>query len=389
MNPPLRVVHVSKVKGIAGSEGHLLRLLPGLAALGVDVRMIVLVEPRGDDRGFSDALAHRGIAVERLTLRHDVDPFIGLALVRRFRALRPDLVHTHLVHADAYGLWAARRAGVPSALSSRHNNDRFRRRTACRWLTRWSMSHADAVVAISGAVADFTIRVEGVASSRVVTVHYGLEADAPGPADMAAARLRLGAPTGEPLVGVIGRSVEQKGIDVLLSAFPRIIAAVPDARLAVVGDGPLRGALEATAQALGIAGRVRFTGWVDRASTLMPACDVVVIPSRFEGFGLVALEAMAASRPIVATRVDALCEIVADGETGLLVPGEDPERLAEVVAGLLRAPDRAQAMGRAGHRRLVERFSVDRMVDGTLAVYQRVLTGGRAAADTGAAQAAW
>lgn len=372
----MRVVHVSKVKGIAGSEGHLFRLLPALARRGLDIHMIVLVDPTLGDRGFGDGLRGRGVSFEYVPIRVHADPIVGPALARRLAALRPDVVHTHLWHADVFGLWAARRAGVRAAVSTRHNTDRFRRRWACRMLTRWSMARADVVVAISDAVADFVVRVEGVAPGRVVTVRYGLDVEAPGVGDRTEARARLGARAGEPLVGVIGRSIEQKGIDVLLAAFPRIVDAVPGARLAVVGDGPLRQPLEALARRLGIDAQVVFTGWVDRASRLMPACDVVVIPSRFEGFGLVALEAMAARRPVVATRVDALREVIADGETGVLVAPEAPGDLADAVVGLLEAPDVAAAMGEAGYRRLVECYSVDRMVEGTVAVYERVGGGG-------------
>jgi glycosyltransferase involved in cell wall biosynthesis len=117
---------------------------------------------------------------------------------------------------------------------------------------------------------------------------------------------------------------------------------------------------------------VHFAGWQDRAAALMHACDVVVIPSRFEGFGMVALEAMAASRPIVATSVDALREVIADGETGLLVPVGDAGALARAVTHLLQSRALAEDMGRAGRQRLLDRFSLDRMIEATLAVYRRL-----------------
>jgi glycosyltransferase involved in cell wall biosynthesis len=172
---------------------------------------------------------------------------------------------------------------------------------------------------------------------------------------------------------VFGRLVQQTGVDVLLAAFPRVQARHPTARLLIVGDGPLRATLEAQAAALGLGEAVIFTGWRDDARALMPACDAVGVPSRWEGFGLVTLEAMGCTRPVIASRVSALPEIVQDGETGLLVPPDDPPALAEAITKLLDDPDRAAALGRAGYERLQQHFSVEAMAQATLDVYTAVI----------------
>jgi glycosyltransferase involved in cell wall biosynthesis len=371
----MRVVHVSKVKGIAGSEGHLLRLLPALRQRGVDARMVVLVDWARGDGGFADAMRDRGIDTDVVRILRHVDPLVAMTLARRLLALAPDIVHTHLVHADLYGLWAARLAGVRHSVSSSHNIDAFRRTAAFKRLMRHVALRPDRVVAISDAVAAFVKDAAGARPARVVTINYGLEPDGPAPLAREEARRRLGLCGDGPIVGVTARLVAQKGVDLLLDAFGAVAAAVPDTRLCVVGDGPLRDALERQAGRLGLAGRVRFTGWLAHAGALMPACDLMVVPSRFEGFGLVALEAMAARRPIVAARVDALAEIVADGTTGRLVPAGDAPALAAAVIELLRDPARARSMGEAGYARLVERFSVGRMADQTLAVYAGLVAG--------------
>jgi glycosyltransferase involved in cell wall biosynthesis len=121
---------------------------------------------------------------------------------------------------------------------------------------------------------------------------------------------------------------------------------------------------------------VIFAGWQDQAAALMPGCDVIVIPSRWEGFGLVALEAMAAARPLVASRVGGLEEIVVSGVTGLLVSPEDRRALAEAVSRLLAEPAVAERLGVAGREHLHRRFTVAAMVDGTEAVYRELLDGG-------------
>lgn len=369
----MRVAHISKVKGIAGSERHLLTLLPALACQGVEVTMLVLEEPGQPARSFCRALEQAAIPVERLPIRGHLDPSLLARLSARLRALRPEIVHTHLLHADLYGLPAARRAGVACAISSRHNDNPFRRNPLLGWANRRAMRYAMRVVAISHALARFVTEVERVEAERIVTIHYGLDPRAVRFDDRASARAAFGLDPAAPVIGLFGRLIRQKGVDVLLEAFARLRADHPAACLLIVGDGVLRPALEAQAGRLGLDGAVTFTGWVEDGARLMPACDLIAIPSRWEGFGLVALEAMAAGRPLVASQVSALPEIVSDGETGLLVPPDDAGALAEALGALLADPARAAAMGAAGSARLASAFSVEKMVQATLALYHDVL----------------
>ncbi len=369
----MRVVHISKVTGIAGSEGHLIRLLPGLIARGVDAQMLVLEEPRRPIDAFCQALDERGVPVERVLIGHHLDPLLLGRLTRALRRIQPDIVHTHLLHADLYGLTACRRAGVPHAISTRHNDDAFRHYRFIKWANGAAMGRAERVIAISHALERFVREVEGIAPDKVLTVHYGLELPSPPPDARQQARRRLGCTDDGMLVGLFGRLVRQKGVDVLLEAFPAVCERHPDTRLVVVGEGSLRDDLEQQAARLGLDDRVTFTGWIENGRALMPACDLIVVPSRWEGFGLVTLEAMGYSLPIVASRTSALPEIVQHDETGLLVPPEDPPALASAINSMLSNPKRARAFGKAGYRRLGKDFTIDKMVEATLKVYADVL----------------
>ncbi len=371
----MRVVHLSKVTGIAGAEGHLLRLLPGLKKRQVDVHMLVLEEPHHSVDSFCDRLLSSGISTERISIRGHLDLSLLSRLRSRFAALRPDIVHTHLIHADLYGLLAARQAEISHRLSSRHNDDAFRRHPAVKVPNRWAMSYADRILTISHALARFVAQVEGINQQKIVTVHYGLEACRPDPSARVRIRTALGYSLDDQIIGVGGRLIRQKGIDVLLRAFPDVLKMHPGARLLIGGDGPERQALETLAAQLEIAEPVYFAGWVENAAeSLTPACDVVVVPSRWEGFGLVTLEAMASALPVIASRTSALPEIVVDGETGLLVPPDEPAALAHAINALLSDPVRAAQFGEAGYQRLISEFSVDKMVCATLDLYEE-LTG--------------
>jgi len=186
-------------------------------------------------------------------------------------------------------------------------------------------------------------------------------------------RVELGMPADVPLVGVVSRLTEQKGHAYLLDAFAEVIQALPSAHLLVVGDGELRPALERQAARLGLQDSVTFTGRRADVPRIMMALDVLAMPSLWEGFGLVLLEAMAAGKPVVASRVSAIPEIVADGETGLLVPPKDPAGLARALLILLRHPAQAREMGRRGRQRLEQQFTATCMVEQTRAVYESLI----------------
>ena len=369
----MRVIHISKVTGIAGSEGHLLRLLPGLMVQGIDAQMVILEEPERPADSYVAALETRNVPTTRLPIRSHADIQLPGLLRQHFRNAQPDLVHTHLIHADLYGLPAANRAGVAHAISSRHNDDAFRRQPLIRWLNQRAMGKANRVIAISEAVGRFVRNVEGITADKVVTVHYGLEPPKIPLNARADARARLGIANDVLLIGAFGRLVAQKGFDVLLDAAARVREAHPAMQLVIVGDGPLRADLEAQAASLNLGDTVTFAGWIDDARTLMPACDIITVPSRWEGFGLVTLEAMGYSVPLVASRASALPEIIINGETGLLVPPEDARTLADALTRLFADSSLRDQLGKAGCDRLHDTFSVERMVQATLDVYQSVL----------------
>jgi glycosyltransferase involved in cell wall biosynthesis len=356
----VRVVHVHRIGGVGGSERHLLALLPALAELGADPVFLGLDDPAGEPEPFYAALEAAGVATARVACPRDLDPALLRRVVRALRELRPDLVHTHLVHADVYGGLAAARLGRP-LVSTKHNDDRFRT-GPFRFVDRALASRARRVIAISDALARFCVERVGLPSGKVTVVRYGLDS----PPELWGDNPRVELPEGARVLLAVARLVEQKGLDVAVAALPAIRAAHPEAVLVVLGEGPLRERLRAEAgDALVLPGRAGdVAAWLRRA-------ELFVHPARWEGFGIVLLEAMLASLPVVATRVSAIPEIVADGDTGLLVPPDDPAALAEAVTTLLGDRERARALGAAGLARARAEFSVERMARETLSVYEQ------------------
>ncbi len=368
----MRVLHVIKATRIAGAESHLLILLGGLAARGIDARMLVLVEPGTPMDDYCALLAERGVPAETLVIHRHADPALLPRLWRRFRALKPDVVHTHLLHADLYGLPAARLARVPVVITGRHAANAFRQRWPLRLVNAVWWRLATAGVASSDHVARYMIAVEAAPADRLHTIHYGLEIPDPldRPAARAALRGELGLPAEAPIIGMVCRLVWEKDIPNALLAFERVGRAFPEAHLVIAGDGPLRAELEAQAAALDAAARVHFLGWRAESAPIFAALDVLFMPSLTEGFGMSLLEAMAQHLPIVSSNVSAIPEVVADGETGLLCPPRAVEALAVALGTLLDEPALRARMGQAGRRRLEVSFSAGRLVDETIALYR-------------------
>jgi glycosyltransferase involved in cell wall biosynthesis len=214
-----------------------------------------------------------------------------------------------------------------------------------------------------------------MSAERVEVIFNAAELSPPRPGARAELRRELGLePEGE-VIGTLGRLEPQKGVEHLLRAMVRVLDARPAARLVIVGDGPLRAELEALAARLGIARAVRFAGWRTDVPEVLSALDLFCLASLWESFGIVLAEAMLASLPIVATRVDGIPEVVCDGETGFLVaPGSDAELAERILALLADAPLR-RALGEAGRARALERFSVRRMVAEYEGFFRRLAAG--------------
>lgn len=369
-----RVIHLSKMTGAAGSEGHLLTLLPGLRARDVDARLWILVEPGNPVQDIFDRACGLNIPIERVEIRRHIDPGLWRRLAQQFRAAQPDIVHTHLIHADLYGIPAAHRARVPYVVSTRHNDDKFRYRPALRLLNRWLWSQTDQGIAISEAIRRFSIHVEHAAPDRIRTVHYGLDpAGIIAPPDARAQlRAELGLDSDTLLVGSICRLIEQKGLIYGIRGFAQIAPRVPNAHYVLAGDGELRSTLHTEVQRLGLSERVHFLGWRYDAQAIFAALDVLLAPSLWEGFGLVFLEAMALGLPIISTHASAIPEVVADGETGWLVPPRDSDALASALFEVLTQPELRHARGAAGRQRLEQQFTVEAMVTRTLSIYDRL-----------------
>jgi glycosyltransferase involved in cell wall biosynthesis len=360
----VKVLHLHKLTGVSGSEGHLLTLLPALRAEGIDAHFLGLDVPGSDAPRFYARLDAAGVPHRSIRCGPDLSPRMARDVIRVVRTERPELLHTHLVHADVYGAIAARVTRTPY-LSTRHNDDRYLL-GPFRYVDRGFARGARRLIAISDAVRRF-LEAAGHDPRKLVTIHYGLDEPAQAPSDPSPEE--AGIPPDVPLALAVGRLIEQKDHATLLRAFARARGEVPNARLAILGAGPLDGATRALAAELGIAsavalpGRTEIRDWLARAT-------VFAHSSRWEGFGIVLLEAMLASLPVVATRVSAVPEVVVDGETGALVAAGDDEALGRELAALLADPARASALGAAGRARAQAEFSVERMVERTLDVYR-------------------
>ncbi len=377
----MRVAHVIKVTRISGAERHLLILLRGLRERGVDARLIILVERGKPMDDMLAAAAERDIPVTSLPIRGDYDPLLLWRLRRALRMIAPNIVHSHLIHGDMYGYAAAKLARVGAVVSSRHNDDLFRYRPRWRRLNRQLWRRLDAGIAISGAVAEFARQIEGAPTEKLHIVRYGMEyrwlSDEAIECARQNLRAELGLPPDTPLLGMVCRLVQQKGVPYSLEALRRIQSDFPQAQLVIIGDGEKAGELRQLATALGVAERVHWLSWRENAVELMAALDVLLVPSLWEGFGLVVLEAMSRRVPVIASRVSALPEVVVHGETGILIEARDVDGLASAIARLLGDRALRKYMGLLGAARLEEYFSAEGMVDETLAVYEGLLAARR------------
>jgi sugar transferase (PEP-CTERM/EpsH1 system associated) len=366
-----KVLHLITELDTGGAQKALARLLPRLDRSRFDPSVACLYNGDGP---VADEIRALGIRVTDLGMTAKWRWDALWRLYRLLRRERPALLHTWMFHANIPGRVVGRLAGVPIILTSRRNvNIGGGQREL---LSRLTSGMDDLVIAVCELARQAEIERAGVSPEKVVTVYNGLDAAEFAGVDQeraALVRQGLAIPRGTPVVAAVGRLHPQKDFPTLLRAMARVHEAVPGARLLVVGDGMLRGDLEAQARSLELSSSVVFTGQRADVPELLNAVDLFALSSLWEGLPNVVLEAMAAGLPVVGTRVGGVPEVVVDGVTGILVPPRDPEALASGIAQLLSDSELSQRMGDAGRARVVEQYSVERMVRETEVLYEGLL----------------
>jgi len=353
----MRVLHVDPERAWGGGEVQVLALVSVLAARGH--ASTVAAHPEGP---LARAAAAAGARIIPLGIANHFD--VRAALVLRRLAPGFDVVHFHTARAHALAP-LSRGRGARLVVTRRMDYV-----PAGGPYVRFLYNRAvDAVIAISEGVRTALIRV-GVRAERIRVVPSGIDARALAapPAARAAVRREWGLGDDEVAVVALGALEVRKGHAVLLAAAAGLASAAPRLRYVFCGEGRQAKALAGAAAALD--GAVEMVGFRRDVAACLAAADIVALPSLQEGLGVAALEAMAASRPVVASRVGGLAEAVVHEETGLLVPPGDPTALAAALARLARDPDLRARLGAAGHARVLARYTATRMAEGTLACYE-------------------
>ena len=369
---PATIVFVIYALGVAGAEVMLLELVKGLDR-GRFRPVIVSLAPRA---ALSDAFEAEGAEIHHLDMRHiEEAPLIIFRAWRLVRRLKPALLHGVMFYGDLTARILRMFHSTPHVVTALHTTSigprRFER------VMGWSDRYTDAVTAVSNAVARAQVEAGSVSASKVTVIHNGIDISrfaSPNETEATRLQAQLGLTQSDRVLLCVGRLEPVKNHTLLLRAFEHLASEFREWKLLLVGRGRLESQLRKLAASLGLEDRVHFTGELSPVAPAFQIADAFVLSSNREGLPIVVLEAMAARLPMVLTSVGGIPEIVEHGVTGLLVPPRDEQALAAALRSLfLMSDDQRQAMAAAGRRRVEERFSAQRMVAATEALYEQVL----------------
>ncbi|HLX34660.1 MAG TPA: glycosyltransferase [Candidatus Limnocylindrales bacterium] len=363
----IRVVELLATGSNGGAQEHVFNLLSRVDRARYEVSLVSLTSGSAVRR-----LERTGLPV--CVIEEPDDELAIEQVAAHLRAAKADVVHNHMYRAEVIGTQAAWRLATtghrPLVVSTVHSS-RIRSEED-RALLRRLTPRMDHLIAVSRAIVR-KIEDEGRIGAPVSLIYNGVDLQRYVDQEVCCTlHEEYGIPEGAPIVGVVARLEPEKGHPTLLEAWPHVLAAVPTAHLLIVGEGSQRETLEAQVMAAAIP-NVRFTGRRDDIPAVTAALDVAVLPSYREAQGLSILEAMALSRPVVASRVGGIPEMIDDGRTGLLVPSHDASALAGAISRLLLNHPLADMLARAGHDLVHERFCVEQMVRSIETIYDEAV----------------
>jgi len=388
----VKVLRVIARLNVGGPALHVAYLTEGLAERGYDTTLVAGSLAHGEE-SMAHVARQRGARIVTLPhLARQVSPLNDLLAVRHLARLirteRPQILHTHTAKAGAVGRVAALLAGdarPPIVVHTFHGHvlrGYFNplATLAFRTLERWLATVTTRLIAVSPEVRDDLVRLGVAPREKFAVIRLGIQLDERVGADDAArreTRRRLGVSPESFVVGWVGRMTAVKRTDDVLLAFKGVLDRGVEAWLCLIGDGPDRQRLERRAHGLGVVRRCLFVGYQDDVAPYYEAIDALLLPSANEGTPVSVIEALAAERPTVATRVGGVPDVVREGVDGYLVDVGDADTLAARLVELAGDPDKRDAMGREGRRRVLERYAVDRLVDDIDQLYRELLNDSR------------
>jgi len=359
----LAIAHVTGETGFSGGEVQLFLLMEGLRARGHRCALICPPGSRSAERASA-----RGFETWCVPMRSSASPLGMWRVATALRRCAPELVHLHTGRANWLGAPAARHLHLP-AITTRRMDRPVARGLRTRWLYGPGVARA---VAISRAVERRLLEA-GVPRGKIDVIASAVDPASLQPSrDRRLLRREAGLSDDTVCFLTLASLDRRKGIDVLLEAVRRLPAELPICCW-IAGDGPERAALERLAGSPELRGRVRLLGRREDRADLLALCDALVLPSRREGLGVAALEAMACARAVVASRVGGLAEVVVDEGTGLLVPPEEPKALADALLRLASEPALRARLGAAGPDRIAQGHLPEQMSEAYERVYLAVL----------------
>jgi glycosyltransferase involved in cell wall biosynthesis len=387
---PVKILRVIARLNMGGPALHVAYLTEGLRQRGYETVLVAGTLARGEDSMAFVAAARDVEIVQIDQLGREISPLRDLVatvrLARLIRKERPQILHTHTAKAGTVGRVAAVLAGPrrrPPIIVHTFHGHVLRgyfgplRSRFFRQLERWLATKTTALIAVSPQVRDDLVALGVAPKERFVVIRLGIEldervaAESNGRADN---RRYLGIPGDRFAVGWIGRMTAVKRTDDILVAFKRLRDSGVDAVLCLVGDGPDRPELERRAHELGVIRDTVFLGYQEDVAPFYSAFDALILPSSNEGTPVSAIEALAAGRPVVATRVGGVPDVVRDGEDGFLVEAGDTNELAARLEQLARDPALRERMGKQGRERVLPRYAVDRLVQDVDELYRSLLS---------------
>ena len=370
----MKILHLINTLSAGGAELHLLTLCRHLKQHGAEIVVVCLKEHIRGSRSLRADFEAEGIRIVDLEASGRYSFRFLKPLIDLVRREQPDIVHTHLPRADfAFALGRVFHQSVfwVCSIHDIHSES---------WSARWALPlfnviwrRPDAVIAISHAVKNWLVTEHRILPEKLSVIHYGLDAERFVQSNVGC-REKWGV-NGEPVVGSIGRLEPRKGHACLIQSMSRVCDQIRGSTLLIAGADTwdYGKELERLINNLGLQRQVRLVGFQSDVASFLGALDVFAFASRAEGFGQVIIEAMAAGKPVVTSRVPPITEIVLDGETGLLVESDNPEAFADAIEWLFTHPEEARDMGRRGQERVHSCFSAARMTEQTLAVYNSLM----------------